>query len=60
MGVKLKETEVMKQQYTAPSAEWFAAEASSLFAASGNNEDFGNKPGTYDILNPGDFAPFKF
>lgn len=60
MGGKFKETEDMKQQYTAPFAEWFAAEAGTLFAASGNNEDFGTKPGTYDLLNPDGFAPFKF
>ncbi|MBO4768422.1 MAG: hypothetical protein IKX03_00510 [Bacteroidales bacterium] len=45
----------MKQKYHTPIIEEFAAESATLFAASGNNEDFGNKPGTYDLLDPRNF-----
>ena len=44
----------MKIQYLAPFTECVSIEAQSLFAASGNNEDFGTKPGTYDFLKPDD------
>lgn len=45
----------MKTQYTSPFTECVSSEAQSFFAASGNNEDFGTKPGTYDFLKPDDF-----
>ena len=50
----------MKTKYKAPITECVSTEAQSLFAASGNNEDFGSKPGTYDILKPGDLFQKKF
>ena len=51
----------MKQKYHTPIIEEFAAESATLFAASGNNEDFGNKPGTYDLLDPHNlFGPSAF
>ena len=45
----------MKTKYITPSTECIFTQAQSVFTASGNNEDFGTKPGTYDFLKPDDF-----
>ncbi|MBO4571377.1 MAG: hypothetical protein J5699_05585 [Bacteroidales bacterium] len=50
----------MKAQYIVPVTECVSTEAQSIFAASGNNEDFGSKPGTYDLLKPGGLFQEKF
>ena len=60
MGSRLIIIRIMKTQYFTPITECVSTEAQSLFAASGNNEDFGTKPGTYDLLKPGGFFQDKF
>ena len=49
----------MKTKYFTPLTECVSTETHSVFAASGNNEDFGTKPGTYDIAKPDDFFNLK-
>ena len=49
----------MKTKYITPFAECVSTETRSVFAASGNNEDFGTKPGTYDLSRPADFFNLK-
>ena len=48
----------MKTQYTTPLTECICTEPHSVFAASGNNESFGTKPGTYDLLKPDEFSGY--
>lgn len=42
----------MKSHYNAPVVEVSGILSGSLLCASGDNEDFGHKNGTYDILEP--------
>ena len=40
-------------KYQKPVAEDVTVGTEGLLCASGGNEDFGNKPGTYDLVGPG-------
>lgn len=42
------------RSYITPGTEIQEVKTSSMLAVSGDNEDFGHKDGTYDILKPSD------
>ena len=46
----------MKSYYLNPSAEVTEINSEKVLCASGSNEDFGRKPGSYDFLEPFDNA----
>lgn len=48
----------MKIYYSTPLAEISETESEHVLCASGSNEDFGNKAGSYDLLEPVE-NPFK-
>lgn len=50
----------MKSYYLNPDAEVAEINSENVLCASGSNEDFGRKPGSFDLLEPFDntFKPF--
>jgi len=50
----------MRIRYQSPLADISALQSEGIVCASGGNEDFGHKPGTYDLLDPSNSNTFSF